>query len=50
MLNQIAQIHRQACDVIPTPRLFGRAMAAQIGNNDVESCSERVDVTLEDLA
>jgi hypothetical protein len=49
MLYQIPQVQCQTGNVIPSSRLVGLAMAAQIGDNYVKSCSERVDVTLEDL-
>ena len=50
MLDQIAQVHRQTRNVIPTIRLVGLAMAAQIGDDDMVRFCEPGDVALEDEA
>lgn len=50
MLYQIGEVQRQTSNVIPSTRLVGLTMAAQIRDDNVVLHCEPGDVSLEDLS
>lgn len=50
MLEEIPQVHRQPGNVVPAPGLFGVAVSAQVGHEDMVALGEGGDVAFENCA